>query len=89
MYAIRSYYDRDRRRKGNGRRGKDRRSGGKDVFSGAWYTVCRYPRHKPPLEGVPMSQEFSLSTERQGFTNVTSRVGRIVAESGVADGICT
>ncbi len=36
-----------------------------------------------------MSQEFSLSTERQGFTNVTSRVGRIVAESGVADGICT
>ncbi len=35
-----------------------------------------------------MSQEFTLSTERQGFTNVTSRVERIVAESGVTDGLC-
>ncbi len=35
-----------------------------------------------------MPQEFTLSTDRQGFTNVTGRVERIVAESGVTDGIC-
>lgn len=35
-----------------------------------------------------MPQEFTLSTDHQGFTNVTSRVERIVAESGITDGLC-
>lgn len=35
-----------------------------------------------------MFETFNLSTERQGFTDVTGRVERIVSESGIADGIC-
>lgn len=35
-----------------------------------------------------MLEEFTLSTDRRGFIDITARVGRIVAESGVTDGIC-
>lgn len=33
--------------------------------------------------------EFSLRTERQNFYNITANVKRVVAESGVSDGLCT
>jgi secondary thiamine-phosphate synthase enzyme len=32
--------------------------------------------------------EFGLSTEREGFTNVTAQVAQAVTKSGVIDGIC-
>ena len=32
--------------------------------------------------------EFGLSTEREGFTNVTAKVAEAVSRSGVRDGIC-
>lgn len=35
-----------------------------------------------------MIREFTVRTERQGFTDITSRVATIVAESGVTEGTC-
>lgn len=32
--------------------------------------------------------EFGLSTEREGFANVTAQVAQAVTKSGVSDGIC-
>jgi len=35
-----------------------------------------------------MTQEFSLNTGREGFTDITREVALAVRESGVTDGIC-
>ena len=35
-----------------------------------------------------MIEEFSVRTERQGFTDITSRVAEIVSRSGVREGTC-
>ncbi len=34
------------------------------------------------------AQKFTLKTERQGYYNITSTVRRVIADSGVQDGIC-
>ena len=34
------------------------------------------------------AQKFTLKTERQGYYNITSAVRRVIADSGVQDGIC-
>lgn len=35
-----------------------------------------------------MIEEFTVRTEKQGFTDITSRVAGIVRESGTAEGTC-
>ena len=34
------------------------------------------------------TKEFSLSTERQGYYNITKTVREVIAESGVQSGLC-